>query len=87
MSPVSEGIQFKENSPDEGLSERHKGTEGRGVLGELGVSFIFWRRLQGKGVILENMICALWGWPWEKKTSGMCHINSVNTFPGAVLKS
>jgi hypothetical protein len=67
MSPVSEGIQFKENSPDEGLSERHKGTEGRVVLGELGVSFIFWRRLQGKGVILENMICALWGWPWEKK--------------------
>jgi hypothetical protein len=33
MSPVSEGIQLKENSPDEGLNERHKGTEGQGGVG------------------------------------------------------
>jgi hypothetical protein len=45
MSPVSEDIQFKENLPEEGLNERHKGTEGRGLLGELGISHVFWRRL------------------------------------------
>jgi hypothetical protein len=28
MSPVSEGIQLKESSPEEGLKERHEGTEG-----------------------------------------------------------
>jgi hypothetical protein len=62
MSPVSEGIQFKENLPEEGLNERHKGSEGQGVLSELGVSRVFWRRLQRKGVFLENMIShLLWG--------------------------
>jgi hypothetical protein len=67
MSPVSEGIQFKENSLEEGLNERHKGTEDWGMLGEPGVSSIFWRRLWGKGVFLENMIShTLWEQPWEK---------------------
>jgi hypothetical protein len=67
MSPVSEGIQFKENSPEKRLNERHKGTEGQGSFGEPGVICVFWRRLRGKGVLLENMIsCALWGQPWEK---------------------
>jgi hypothetical protein len=42
MSLVSKGIQFKENSPEEGLNERYKG---RRVLGEPGASYTFWRRL------------------------------------------
>jgi hypothetical protein len=33
MSPVSEAVQFKENSLEEGLIERHKGTEGQGAFG------------------------------------------------------
>jgi hypothetical protein len=33
MSPVSEGVQFKENALEEGLNERHKGTEGQGDVG------------------------------------------------------
>jgi hypothetical protein len=32
-SPVSEGIQFKENSPEEGLNERQKGPESQGGIG------------------------------------------------------
>jgi hypothetical protein len=33
MSPVSEGIQFKENLPEEGLNERQKCTEGQEGVG------------------------------------------------------
>jgi hypothetical protein len=48
----------------------------RGLLGEPWVSHDFWRRLQGKGVFLENMICAPWRWPWEK-TQVACAITTV----------
>jgi hypothetical protein len=57
----------------------------RGMLGEPRVSCIFWRRLRGKGVFLANMISHVLWWTWENP-SGMCHNNSANTFPGAVLK-
>jgi hypothetical protein len=67
MSPVSEGVQFKDSSPGEGLNERYKGTEGWGLLAEPEISRIFWRRLQRKGVLLESTISlALWGRTWEK---------------------
>jgi hypothetical protein len=44
MSPASEGIQFKDNSLEERINERHKATEGRemgGGMGEPGASCIF----------------------------------------------
>jgi hypothetical protein len=33
MSPASEGIQFKDNSLEERINERHKATEGREMGG------------------------------------------------------
>jgi hypothetical protein len=51
--------------------------EARGVLGEPRVSGVFWRRLQGKGVVLENVISsALWVQIWEK-TQVACAIATV----------
>jgi hypothetical protein len=50
------------------------------VLGEPRISHVFWRRLQRKGVVLENMIShALWGQPWEKKMA--CAITTVQIYP------
>jgi hypothetical protein len=56
----------------------------RGRLGEAGVHHIFWRRLQGI-FGKYGLLCTL-GVAMGENPSVVCHNNSANTFPRAVLK-
>jgi hypothetical protein len=82
MSPVSKGIQFKENSMEEGLNERSPG----GCWVSLG-------SVVSSGKDCEERVCfgkydppCTLGAAMGQNPSGMCHNNSTNTLPGAVLK-
>jgi hypothetical protein len=56
------------------------------MLGEPGAKRIFWRRLWGTGVFLENVSSPGHSGDGQgENPRGVCHNHSVNTLPRAIL--